>query len=217
MALKNKYEVIIVGYGPLGQLCGLLLSKLGVKTAIIERKKDVNPLPRASVVDGQSLRFTDTINIYSEIKNLFNTPEFLDYSLPNGKIIQRSIVKETSDGYSNVSTFYQPDLEVALRKKVSESDRIDLYLQHELISFKEEEDKISVKSKDMSKNKLIEIFFNKFNENNSFNFSMDEFLHNFYLLTAQRHLKASGIFCRLSVRNKRHNYLQHLGLSLIHI
>ena len=142
MALKNKYEVIIVGYGPLGQLCGLLLSKLGVKTAIIERKKDVNPLPRASVIDGQSLRFADTINIYSEIKNLFNTPEFLDYSLPNGKIIQRSIVRETSDGYANVSTFYQPDLEVALRKKVSESDRIDLYLQHELISFKEEEDKI---------------------------------------------------------------------------
>ena len=39
MALKNEYEVIIVGYGPLGQLCGLILSKLGVKIAIIERKK----------------------------------------------------------------------------------------------------------------------------------------------------------------------------------
>ena len=157
MALKNEYEVIIVGYGPLGQLCGLILSKLGVKIAIIERKKDINPLPRSSVVDGQSLRFTNAINIYSEIKNLFNTPEFLDYTLPDGKIIQRSIVKETSDGYPNVSTFYQPDLEVALRKKILESDLIDLYLQHELISFKEEEDKISVKCKDISKNKLIEI------------------------------------------------------------
>ena len=68
-----------------------------------------------------------------------------------------------------------------------------------------------------SKNKLIDIFFNKFNENNSFTFSMDEFLHNFYLLTAQRHLKASGIFCRLSVRNKRHNYLQHLERTLNYI
>ena len=28
MALKNEYEVIIVGYGLLGQLSGLLLSKL---------------------------------------------------------------------------------------------------------------------------------------------------------------------------------------------
>ena len=64
MALKNEYEVIIVGYGPLGQLCGLILSKLGVKIAIIERKKDINPLTRSSVVDGQSLRFTNAINIY---------------------------------------------------------------------------------------------------------------------------------------------------------
>ena len=110
MALKNEYEVIIVGCGPLGQLCGLLLSKLGVKTAIIERKKDVNPMPRSSVVDGQSLRFTKALSIYNEIKNLFNTPEFLDYTLPDGKIIQRSIVKETADGYPNISTFYQPDL-----------------------------------------------------------------------------------------------------------
>ena len=157
MALKNKYEVIIVGYGPLGQLCGLLLSKLGVKTAIIERKKDVNPLPRSSVVDGQSLRFMNAINIYSEIKNLFNIPEFLDYALPDGKIIQRSSIKETSDGYPNVSTFYQPELEVALRKKISESDLIDLYLQHELISFKEVEDKISINCKDINKNKLIEL------------------------------------------------------------
>ena len=105
MALKNKYEVIIIGYGPLGQLCGLLLSKLGVKTAIIERKKDVNSLPRSSVVDGQSLRFMNAINIYSEIKNVFNIPEFLDYSLPNGKIIQRSIVREASDGYSNAVSY----------------------------------------------------------------------------------------------------------------
>ncbi len=157
MALKNKYEVIIVGYGPLGQFCGLLLSKLGIKTAIVERKKDVNPLPRSSVVDSQSLRFINAINIYSETKNLFNTPEFLDYTLPDGKIIQRSIVRETTDGYPNVSTFYQPDLEATLRKKISESDLIDLYLQHELISFKEAEDKISIKCKDTSKNKLIEI------------------------------------------------------------
>ena len=70
MAQKNEYEVIIVGYGPLGLLCGLLLSKLGAKIAIIERKKDVNSLPRSSVVDGQSLRLMNSISIYSEINPL---------------------------------------------------------------------------------------------------------------------------------------------------
>ena len=157
MPLKNQYEVIIVGYGPLGQLCALLLSKLGIRTAIIERYKDINPLPRASVVDDQSLRLMNAIEIYDEIKTIFNTPEFLDYALPDGKLLQRSIVKETLDGYPNVSTFYQPDLENALRKIVSKSDLIDLYLQHDLISFLETESSVSVKCKNIEKNKLIEI------------------------------------------------------------
>ena len=69
MPLKNQYEVIIVGYGPLGQLCALLLSKLGIRTAIIERYKDINPLPRASVVDDQSLRLMNAIEIYDRNKN----------------------------------------------------------------------------------------------------------------------------------------------------
>ena len=99
MTLKNEYEVIIVGYGPLGQLCGLLLSKSGVKIAIIERKKDINPLPRSSVVDGQSLRFTNLINIYSEIKDLFN---FCDEKKINIKKVigvnenQTSIIKKSN-------------------------------------------------------------------------------------------------------------------------
>jgi 3-(3-hydroxy-phenyl)propionate hydroxylase len=74
MPLKNQYEVIIVGYGPLGQFCALLLSRLGIRTAIIERHKGINPLPRASVVDDQSLRLMNVIEVYEKIKNLFNTP-----------------------------------------------------------------------------------------------------------------------------------------------
>ena len=69
----------------------------------------------------------------------------------------------------------------------------------------------------MQRNKLIKIFLEGFNENNISNFSIDEFLHNFYLVTAQRHLKAAGIFCRLSVRNGRHNYLPYLNRTINYI
>ena len=69
----------------------------------------------------------------------------------------------------------------------------------------------------IQRNKLIKIFLEGLNENSISNFSMDEFLNNFYLVTAQRHLKAAGIFCRLSVRNKRHNYLPYLNRTLNYI
>ena len=64
---------------------------------------------------------------------------------------------------------------------------------------------------------FIKLFMQKFNDINKFNFSKDEFIHNFNLISAQRHMKASGIFCRLSIRNKRHNYLQHLNRTFNYI
>ena len=37
------------------------------------------------------------------------------------------------------------------------------------------------------------------------------------MLTIQRHMKASGIFCRLSKKYNRHNYLQYLFRTLNYI
>ena len=68
-----------------------------------------------------------------------------------------------------------------------------------------------------SKNQFLKLFLSFYNEYNLKKFSEDELLHNYHLITVQRHLKASGIFCRLSVRNNRHNYLQHLSRTLNYI
>ena len=67
------------------------------------------------------------------------------------------------------------------------------------------------------KNILINYFLSEFNQDNKFNFSKDEFMYNFNLISAQRHMKASGIFCRLSIKNDRHNYLQHLNRTFDYI
>ena len=74
--------------------------------------------------------------------------------------------------------------------------------------------------RDIDENSLIffkNFFIDGLNDNNGYNFSRDEFFHNFNLISAQRHLKASGIFCRLSVKFNRHNYLQHLRRTLGYI
>ena len=62
----------------------------------------------------------------------------------------------------------------------------------------------------ITKNDLINLFYDKFKEDNKKNLSKDELLYNFDMLTIQRHMKASGIFCRLSKKYNRHNYLQYL-------
>ena len=61
-----------------------------------------------------------------------------------------------------------------------------------------------------TKKYLINLFYDKFCENNKKPLNKDEFLFNFDMLSIQRHMKASGIFCRLSKKYSRHYYLQYL-------
>ena len=157
MINKNKYDVVISGYGPLGQICALMLSHLKISTAVIEKNKQINPKPRASSIDSESLRFLYSLGIFKELNEIFNIPEFLDFILPDGKIVQRSIVRDTADNYPNIVTFYQPDLEKKLREKLQNSDFIDFYLEHEFISNKENNKIVNIKCKNLNTSKLVEI------------------------------------------------------------
>ena len=56
---------------------------------------------------------------------------------------------------------------------------------------------------DNNRKKLLNFFRDNFNNFSKNNLSKDELMHNFYLLSVQRHMKASGIFCRLSKKNNR--------------
>ena len=70
---------------------------------------------------------------------------------------------------------------------------------------------------DNNKKKLLTFFRNNFNNLLKNNLSKDELIHNFYLLSVQRHMKASGIFCRLSKKNNRNDYLKYLRRTFNYI
>ena len=67
------------------------------------------------------------------------------------------------------------------------------------------------------KNRLKNLFLEKFNSQSKKKLSSDELLHNFDILSIQRHMKASGIFCRLSKKNSRHGYLKYLKRTFDYI
>ncbi len=70
---------------------------------------------------------------------------------------------------------------------------------------------------EQKKDKFKKLFFTNFNDLNKFTLSYDEFLNNFNYVSVQRHMKASGIFCRLSIKYNRHNYLQFLNRTFNYI
>ncbi len=67
-------------------------------------------------------------------------------------------------------------------------------------------------------NKWIDFYINKRNEEKSkLKINRDEFLKWFDLMGVQRHLKASGIFARLSHRDGKHNFLKDIPRTLSYI
>ena len=45
--MKKNFDCIVIGYGPVGALLSIFLSKLGLSVAVIDKNLDVYPLPRA--------------------------------------------------------------------------------------------------------------------------------------------------------------------------
>jgi len=67
-------------------------------------------------------------------------------------------------------------------------------------------------------NKWVDFYLNKlYEEKSKFKINRDEFVRWFDLMGVQRHLKASGIFARLSHRDQKHNFLKDIPRTLTYI
>lgn len=162
--MKNNlfhYDVIIVGLGPIGQFIANLFNKSSLKIAIIEKLDKIYSKSSAVVLDDEIMRAISNLSIYNEFKEKISIPKSIDFEFPDGKVIQSSLVKKTSNGFATISTFYQPDLEKLLTDSLKKSKNVDVFYQCELIDFKESNKKILLTYKDLN-SKETEILSGKF-------------------------------------------------------
>ncbi|MFI6361075.1 FAD-dependent monooxygenase, partial [Streptomyces sp. NPDC050743] len=53
MSAEARRPVVIIGAGPVGVTAALLLARHGVPSLLLERHRDIYPLPRAVVADDE--------------------------------------------------------------------------------------------------------------------------------------------------------------------
>src|SRR4051794_1216087 len=66
-----EYDIIIVGYGPVGATLAGLLGLRGIRTLVLEREDTVWPLPRAGTCDDEALRIWQTLGIADTLMEEF--------------------------------------------------------------------------------------------------------------------------------------------------
>ncbi|MGT2511157.1 FAD-dependent monooxygenase [Cupriavidus basilensis] len=127
-------DVLLVGLGPVGAALANLLGRYGIRVLAIDRATEIFAKPRAIALDNEALRILQLVGVaegeFATVaipKVQYRSPLFGRFA----RINSASIV----DGHPMLVTFYQPELEAVLRKKLSAYRTVEVRLGTELQSF----------------------------------------------------------------------------------
>ncbi len=131
---RRDVDVLVVGYGPVGATIACLLGQYGVRVLVIDKSPDVYGAPRAIALDNEALRVLQMAGL-DEVSFERVVIPFVRMRCPYVGEFSRVNTSGAIDGHPKLVTFFQPDLERALRAKVAEHGTVQTRLGVELQSF----------------------------------------------------------------------------------
>ena len=115
--MNNFFDVIIIGFGPTGGTLASLLAKSNLSILMLEKEKNLYPLPRAVHFDDEVMRVFETIGIKEKFKNytiINKGTKFVDNK--GNVLLDWPRPKEiTENGCYPSYRFHQPDFERVIR------------------------------------------------------------------------------------------------------
>lgn len=138
-----KTDIAIVGYGPVGAALAVYLGKLGVSAIVIEKSLDILQMPRAIALDNEALRILQQIGLSEGSFDKIIINQVKMHSPFMGKFAEINTSGQI-DKLPKLVTFYQPDLERALRNQLAVYENIRVLSGAEFLSFAQKTDSVDV-------------------------------------------------------------------------
>lgn len=143
---QEIFDVVIVGFGPVGAVAACWLGQMGIKTLVLEKSRSIWEIPRAMALDHEILRVFQNLGVIEQV--LPHTAPFgvSEHYGATGQLIRRIDVVPPPHpmGYLPNMVFTQPPVEAVLRRRASEHPRVTISLGAEVTALEEAKDVVSI-------------------------------------------------------------------------
>lgn len=123
-------DVLIVGYGPVGETAALLLGHAGLRVEVIEEQTDIFHLPRAAACGSEAMRVLQKVGVAAQVEAISAPMDSVEYLGADGVSLGgRSFTGlETDSGWHTTYMWYQPEFDRALRGGVERYPNVTVRL-----------------------------------------------------------------------------------------
>jgi 2-polyprenyl-6-methoxyphenol hydroxylase-like FAD-dependent oxidoreductase/catechol 2,3-dioxygenase-like lactoylglutathione lyase family enzyme len=120
-------DVVIVGYGPVGQALAALLGRAGHRVLAFERFREIYRLPRAVHLDHEIMRLLQTLDLADELaEEMIPARDYRWFGADGEPLMQFDAPQPARSGWESSYMFFQPELEAALDRCGVEVDGVTL-------------------------------------------------------------------------------------------
>ncbi len=156
---NQNFDLVIVGYGPVGVTAANFLGMYGIKTVVFERGIDVYHLPRAIGLNHEIMRIFQQIGLHKQIESVVSVVDGVQFLNRAHKILfeVKFHKNSLSQSFSPNYVFYQPELEAKLREGVKRFDCVTVNLGHVVESITQDKDGVSIFVRDLTSDQHLKV------------------------------------------------------------
>jgi 2-polyprenyl-6-methoxyphenol hydroxylase-like FAD-dependent oxidoreductase len=141
------FDVLICGYGPVGQTAAALLSQAGHRVAAFERHAEPYPYARAGFSDHEVMRIFQSIGAADEIAQDAIVLRTYEWRSVDGELLMPFSFPDGSSGWESGRNFFQPNVEQAL-DRVARAAGAEVSRGTEVVAVRQRDDGVELDVRD---------------------------------------------------------------------